>query len=79
MRFIRVKDLEKKIALKKTAIYNLINRGLLPPPRKLGKVSFWVEDEIDRIMTALAKGLPEEVIRAEVKSLKVSGTVDIIK
>lgn len=59
MNCIRIKDLEKKIGLKKSKIYELINRGLLPKPFKVGKASLWIDAEIE-------KAIKENLIGCEV-------------
>lgn len=48
MRMIRLPELQQKVGLKKSAIYDQIKNGDLPAPTKLGAASAWPEEEIDR-------------------------------
>ncbi len=47
MNYLRIKDIEEKIRLKKSKIYNLISEGLFPKPFKVGAASLWTESEVD--------------------------------
>ncbi|MCV2363545.1 AlpA family phage regulatory protein [Paucibacter sp. DJ1R-11] len=44
---IDLPSLEKKLRLKKTAIYELMKTRHFPKPRKLGRASRWIEYEVD--------------------------------
>ncbi|WP_138438524.1 helix-turn-helix transcriptional regulator [Marinobacter alexandrii] len=50
--FLRIPAVMKKVALRKTAIYDKINAGDFPPPIKLGNVSVWLESEVDEWIQA---------------------------
>jgi prophage regulatory protein len=47
-RLIRFPEVKHKTGLCRTAIYARIANGDLPAPRKLGRVSVWIEAEIDQ-------------------------------
>lgn len=53
MNYLRLKQLTIKLNISKSKIYLNIARGLFPSPVKIGRSSFWVEDEIDRLMRFL--------------------------
>ena len=46
-RLLRRPGVQDKVGFKRTALYELIRRGLFPSPIKIGRSSFWVESEID--------------------------------
>jgi prophage regulatory protein len=47
-RFIRMPEVEHRVGLKKTAIYQMIKNGSFPAPRKLAvNCSVWIESSID--------------------------------
>ncbi|MDY0134232.1 MAG: AlpA family phage regulatory protein [Atribacterota bacterium] len=53
-RLIRFPEVKHKSGLCRTAIYTRIANGDFPAPRKLGRVSVWVEAEIDRWISDVA-------------------------
>jgi len=53
MKCLRISDLEQKIGIKKTMIYKLMDDGVIPQPVKLGRVSMWIESEIDAAIKRL--------------------------
>lgn len=56
-RFLRIHDVEHKIGLKKTRIYDLIAEGKFPAPIKLtGTTNVWWEHVVDAWMDASATG-----------------------
>lgn len=44
--FLYLRQVEKKVALKKSKIYELIKIGQFPEPVKIQKMSRWIESEI---------------------------------
>lgn len=50
MNYLRLKQLTVKLNISKSKIYLNINEGLFPEPVKIGRSSFWPEDEIERLM-----------------------------
>jgi prophage regulatory protein len=53
-RLIRLPEVMNKVGLCRTSIYMLIAEGQFPAPRKLGRVSVWVEAEIDQWISDVA-------------------------
>ena len=52
-RVLKRRDVESKTALTRSALYDLISRGLFPRPIRLGLRSVgWVEGEIDQWIAA---------------------------
>lgn len=47
-RMIALPEVEKKVGLKKSAIYDRIKTEGFPEPVKFGHVSRWVESEVDQ-------------------------------
>ena len=45
---------EKRGGRSRTSIYRDIEAGLLPKPIKIGRLNYWVEDEIDASIEAQA-------------------------
>lgn len=59
-----------RLGIRKSAFYNWVQKGLLPPPFKLGKrAAGWLEEEIEEIVALMVAGRTEEEIRARVKEL----------
>lgn len=54
-RLLQLKELERKIGLKTTSIYSLMDKGLFPRPREIrGTVRVgWHEADVDKWMNAL--------------------------
>lgn len=61
MRGLRMKKLTEKLGGVSTAtVYRRVADGTLPPPKKLGQLSIWDEDEVDaRLAERLAPREPE--------------------
>ena len=54
MNYLKLKQLTIKLNISKSKIYLNIARGLFPQPIKIGRSSFWPEEEIDYLMRFLA-------------------------
>ena len=54
MNYLRLNQVKVKFGVSKSKIYLDINRGLFPGPIKIGRSSFWLESEIDRLMCFLS-------------------------
>jgi prophage regulatory protein len=52
MKYLRINQVIEKLGLKKPTIYAYMKRGLLPKPVKLGRVSIWLESEVDAALDA---------------------------
>lgn len=52
-RLLTFDQLSEKVGLKRTAIYAAINAGVFPAPVKIGKLSRWVEAEVDAWISSL--------------------------
>ena len=51
MRFIRLREVESRVGLKRSAIYQRMREGRFPRSRSLGaKCTVWLESEIDAWM-----------------------------
>lgn len=61
MNYLRLNQVKVKFSVSKSKIYQDINRGLFPEPIKIGRSSFWIEDEIDQLMYFLGSMNREEV------------------
>ena len=67
---IRVKKVEDRTGLKKSMIYDLVGKGELCPPVKIGERAVaWIESEIDVINAARIAGHSNDKIRELVKTL----------
>ena len=62
-KLLKLADVEKTIGFKKSAIYNLVNDGLFPPPVKFGKSSFWPDYEVERLVAAIIANTSEDQIK----------------
>jgi prophage regulatory protein len=51
---LRIKQVEEKLGIKRSTIYELMRKGLLPQPIKIGGSSIWIESEVDQAMIAQA-------------------------
>lgn len=47
MRILRMPDVEKKVGLRKSAIYKRIQLDTFPRPIPIGGISGWLESDID--------------------------------
>lgn len=72
MEFLRPKDVMQKMKVKKTYLYSLVKRGLLPRPQKLGPMSVWIDEEVERVMAMMYAGSTEEEIKEAVKRIEQS-------
>lgn len=67
---LRLARVQARIGLKHSALYTLINKGLLPPPVRLGpRVSVWPSNEIDQVVGARIAGWNDDQIRELVAQL----------
>ena len=61
MNYLKLKQLMAKLNISKSKIYLNIAKGLFPQPVKIGRSSFWPENEIDRLMHFLVIADREEI------------------
>jgi prophage regulatory protein len=54
-RLLDFQQLSDKVGMKRTAIYAAINAGSFPVPVKIGKLSRWVETEVDAWIDGLKR------------------------
>ena len=47
--YLRLPEVMRRTGLKKTAIYSLIKRGQFPAQIKLGRISVWLECDINAL------------------------------
>jgi len=67
---IRIKKVEEKTGLKKSMIYDLVNKGELVSPIRIGERAVaWISSEIDAINAARITGKSADEIRDLVKTL----------
>jgi predicted DNA-binding transcriptional regulator AlpA len=43
----RAKDMQRLLGISSSTLYDLISRGLLPRPIKLGRSSIWLREEVE--------------------------------
>ena len=55
MHFLRLQDVEARVALKKTEIYRRIKRAEFPQPVKLGRASRWLDADIEAWMQRITQ------------------------
>lgn len=53
MNYLKLNQLTTKLNISKSKLYLNISKGLFPVPVKIGRSSFWPEDEIDGYMCFL--------------------------
>lgn len=70
MEFLRPKDVMQKMKVKKTYLYSMVKKGLFPRPRKLGPMSIWTVEEVERVMALMYSGLTEEKLREAVREIE---------
>ncbi len=51
-RFLRIKDVLKRVPVSRNTIYRMMNKGEFPKNIELGSVSVWIEKEVDDWMDA---------------------------
>jgi len=67
---IRLKKVEEKTGLKKSMVYDLMNKKEFPKSIKIGERAVaWVSSEIDAINAARIAGKSDDEIRELVKTL----------
>jgi prophage regulatory protein len=67
---LRLPSVELTIGLRKSAIYDRIDRGLFPAPVDLGPRSVgWVSTEVEAIQQAIIRGASEDELRQLVSEL----------
>ena len=47
-RFVRLPEVLESIGIAERTLYDLMRRGKFPRPAKIGKMSVWVEEEIEQ-------------------------------
>jgi prophage regulatory protein len=55
-RIIRLPEVMGMVGMKKTAIYNRIKDGTFPVPLKIGRMSGWLESDVQQWIAAVAEG-----------------------
>jgi len=60
----KLRDIRNQLPRARATIYDEINRGLFPKPIKVGRNSYWTDDEIDQMMAAYRAGATEQELRA---------------
>jgi len=48
---LRIEDVFRRVGFRRNKLYGLLNAGEFPKPVKLGRMSAWVEAEIDQWIT----------------------------
>jgi prophage regulatory protein len=51
-RFIRLPEVLAAVGVSERTLYDLMRRGIFPKPAKIGKMSVWVDEEVDQWMHA---------------------------
>ena len=52
-RFLRLPEVVDLVGINKTTIYKFISEGHFPAPRKIGRVSVWLEHEVQDWILAI--------------------------
>jgi prophage regulatory protein len=47
---LRANQVMEKLGIGRSTLYELIGRGILPKPYKIGRTSLWSENELDEII-----------------------------
>lgn len=74
--FVKLPEVERRVARKRTSIYDRVKGGLFPPPVPLGTAAggrpapvAWPEHEIEAVNAATLAGCTESELRALVRRL----------
>jgi prophage regulatory protein len=59
---LRLPDVLSRIGRSRTTLYAEIEADRFPPPIKLGRGSFWRDDEVSSIIDAYCSGAPHEAL-----------------
>lgn len=51
VRYMRLPEVMERVALRKTKIYDMIDKNEFPKPRKAGRASLWLSSAIEDWMT----------------------------
>jgi prophage regulatory protein len=54
-RIIRLPEVMFMVGMKKTAIYDKIKEGAFPAPLKIGRMSGWLESDVQQWIAAVAE------------------------
>jgi len=54
---LRVADMLRLLRVAKTTLYQWVNQGILPPPSRVGKLSYWNAREVHERLKTVAPGL----------------------
>lgn len=70
LRLLREREARHHTGTGRSAHYSDVQRGLLPPPVKIGpRASAWIDTEIDAVVRARAAGQSDDQIKALVRKL----------
>ena len=54
-RYLTLRELKRKLSGRsRNAIFADVERGLLPPPFKLGQMNYWSEEAVDEALETMA-------------------------
>lgn len=67
-RLLRLSEVLERTSISRTAIYELIARGEFPPPVKCGRMSRWIEFEVQAWIDRLAQERKQAAISWLVES-----------
>ncbi len=72
-KLLRLTDVTEMIGLKKSAVYKMVNDGVLTKPIKMGKkVSLWPDYEIQTIIDAIIENRNQDELKTLVNNLMES-------
>ncbi len=72
-KLLRMTDVTEMIGLKKSAVYKMVNDGVLTKPIKMGKkVSLWPDYEIQTIIDAIIENRNQDELKTLVNNLMES-------
>jgi prophage regulatory protein len=47
---LRIEDVMRRVGFRRNKLYDLINEGAFPRPAKIGRMSVWPSNEIDKFV-----------------------------
>lgn len=61
---INLREIQRRLPRSRSTVYAEIAKSVFPRPLKVGRGSFWRDDEIDDLIAAYARGATSEDLRS---------------
>jgi prophage regulatory protein len=61
---INLREVQQRLPRSRSTVYAEIAKSVFPRPLKVGRGSFWRDDEIDDLIAAYARGAASEDLRS---------------